>query len=867
VSKFKKIIKWVLISIAIIIALIIGTGLVIANFYGDEVKSYVIEELNQYIKTEISVTDINFSVLKKFPNASLELTDVVAMSTDEFNKNNFKKRNTDTLFTAKSLFLQFNIIDIIKKNYKLKTIDVDKGSLNIYIDNKGNDNFHFWKESSSTNSNFELQLKKLIFNNISLRFVNIPKGVELETFTSYLDLSGDFASGNYQLGTNGTFKIHKFKFDDINYFVSKNVELDLNLDVKNNYYNIHKGNLKVEGILFNISGNIITGETSDINLEIKGKDINVKSFISLLPDKYKNKINDFNSNGIFYFNSSIIGKSNSIKTPHIEINFGVENGEIEKRNSSVKLTNVNITGIYSNGSRNNISSSYLYFNNFDIKMGNSQLTGNCKMENLKRPKIELIAEAKIELKELHEFFEFDTIENISGLIQTNFKFKGRLNSINEFTVKDFRRAKTEGKLNIKNGQLKIENNDYDFLDIYGDFTFKNNDIRIDSIRMIVNENDIFIHGFFKNILSYILVKDQNLIIDGYIKSKSIDIEKLFVIGENDLNKNEGYNFPDNIILNTKVTIDKFKFNRFKAENVHGTIYYRNKTLNASPLHFNTMTGNLKTTGTIAQNTDNTFTTKFVTELKNIDVEKLFYTFKDFGQNFIRQEHLKGKVSSNINFSSNWSDKFEVNEKSIIADGNINIRDGELVDFEPIERLSKYIALEELRHIKFSTLENDIFIKDRKITIPQMEIISTAAEIELSGEHTFDNHILYRVKILLSDVLSKKAKKSKKENNEFGVIEDDGLGRTSLYLSITGTTDDYKITYDTKKVKDHIKQSLKEEKQNLKSILNEEFGWFKNDSTIIRNNQNNDDNSNTNFSIIWDEEEEEPLEEEEDDDDW
>jgi len=105
---------------------------------------------------------------------------------------------------------------------------------------------------------------------------------------------------------------------------------------------------------------------------------------------------------------------------------------------------------------------------------------------------------------------------------------------------------------------------------------------------------------------------------------------------------------------------------------------------------------------------------------------------------------------------------------------------------------------------------------------------------------------------LSEILENKAKKAKKENEEFGVVEDDGLGRTSLYLSIKGNVENYKITYDTKKVKEHIKDNLKQEKETLKTILNEEFGWFKNDSTIAKKKQKNEEIKKPQFMIKWDE---------------
>ena len=81
----KKAIKIFFISLFTLAVLTLTTGFVIGYFYGDKVTQYVISQLNGYIDTEINIGKVEFSVFKKFPNASIEFTDVVAKSTKKFN--------------------------------------------------------------------------------------------------------------------------------------------------------------------------------------------------------------------------------------------------------------------------------------------------------------------------------------------------------------------------------------------------------------------------------------------------------------------------------------------------------------------------------------------------------------------------------------------------------------------------------------------------------------------------------------------------------------------------------------------------------------------------------------------------------------
>ncbi|PCH93873.1 MAG: hypothetical protein COB85_06295, partial [Bacteroidetes bacterium] len=169
-------------------------------------------------------------------------------------------------------------------------------------------------------------------------------------------------------------------------------------------------------------------------------------------------------------------------------------------------------------------------------------------------------------------------------------------------------------------------------------------------------------------------------------------------------------------------------------------------------------------------------------------------------------------------------------------------------------------------VKFSTLHNEIEIKNGKIYIPRMDIESTALNVIASGIHGFDNTIDYKIRVYLPELLAKKSKR-KKRNNEFGIIEDDGLGMW-LFLSMTGTADNPIIKYDRKEAIKKIGEDLKEEKRTLKKILNEEFGWFKKDTTLIKEETEAEKKEKFNddyFIIEWDEDA--PEEEEEDDDDF
>ena len=202
--------------------------------------------------------------------------------------------------------------------------------------------------------------------------------------------------------------------------------------------------------------------------------------------------------------------------------------------------------------------------------------------------------------------------------------------------------------------------------------------------------------------------------------------------------------------------------------------------------------------------------------------------ENFGEQTITDKNLKGKLTANVEFASSWSKDLTINPAKVIAQADITIDDGELNNFKPLMPLSKYLKLADLNHISFSKLKNVIQIRDRKIFIPSMEIKSSALNLTASGTHNFDNIVDYKLNMLLSDVMGKKMKSNV---TEFGVVEDDGLGHTKLFLAMKGPVDDPKFSYDKKAVSEKIAQDLRADKRNMKAMLNEEFGMFKKDPAI------------------------------------
>ena len=164
-----------------------------------------------------------------------------------------------------------------------------------------------------------------------------------------------------------------------------------------------------------------------------------------------------------------------------------------------------------------------------------------------------------------------------------------------------------------------------------------------------------------------------------------------------------------------------KFKSFESSNLTSKILFNNNILQLDALETDLLNGSLKGDFTITEPLAENIklNSKFIVE--KIDIRKSFDTFDNYGQTFIKKENLIGIGSAELDIIAHWKPKFVLDAKRLKVRSHLVIEKGELIDFKPLENLSAYVSIEELKHVTFSTLENTMNISNEIIIIRKLEI--------------------------------------------------------------------------------------------------------------------------------------------------
>ncbi|REJ82910.1 MAG: hypothetical protein DWQ44_01985 [Bacteroidetes bacterium] len=790
----------------------------IGLFYGSEIKRIAVAELNKHLATEIQVRDLDFSMLRFFPYASFEMNDVLVMDAVETDRK-------DTLLYAKKLSLLLNMKSVLSREVIVKKIIAQDGSLNIRIYKDGSSNYVFWKNNSSENES-AIDLRQISLQNISLQYEDHYSDQHYIMEGNDINLSGKFSESKFILNADADLLVKKFESLGVDYIINKKVRLEsgIGVDLGRGLYRLQDSKVLISDFRFDVSGEIMQDSGAHfINLKVNSHEADISSFISMLPPSFVSYLSAYKSKGKFEALATIIGKTGNGNLPDVKLDFKIRNGHFTPSGSPVSLSSMELDGNYI--SKNLNGKSELNVNSLTALLDNHKISANFTIENLSSPFLTLNAKATLDLAKARHFIQIDTIENLSGSMLLNIAFAGKIADLPAYNKGGSYKIKSSGDIQLINAGFTLKKNPLAFRNIQGKLKLMDNDVYVENLKGNISESDLEINGNLKNFVNFLFIPGQPGMIKASLKSKNVNLDELLADKSDATSEDTSYimKFNPRLAADLEINVANLHFRNFKASRMNGNVMLNNQVIRGKSLAFSSMDGMIFMDATINASRKDSVIMSCDAKITRIDINKLFYQLENFGQSTMTDRNVKGSVTAEVHMVSSWSEKLVMNPAKVNATCDIMIENGELIAFAPVKALARYVKVPDLDHIRFSTMKNNISISGRKIYIPAMEINSTALNLTASGVHDFDNIVDYRLVLLLSEVLGRKVRQN---NSEFGEIEDDGLGKTRLMLTMKGPVDNPKFAYDRKGAGEKIKTDIAREKQNIKGILNEEFGWFK-----------------------------------------
>jgi hypothetical protein len=810
-------VKKVLFYVALAAMAIVGIAAGLVYAYQDKIIGLFVAEANKHITAKVEVGSISLSLFDKFPQ--------VAVALDQVNVHEGIADSDSSLARAQKLYFTFSLFDIVRGKYNVKQLYLENGAIHVRILQNGQVNYHILATDTTDGAtDFAFSLEKIHLRQVAVRYTDLQLDHAIEAHAQQLVAAMSITNDQIDLEATGDARINTIRIGEGEYFKDKSVALrtDLTIDRAAHTIALRPSLVQVEGAAYEVGGQIAYGGITELDLQLQGKDTNIQSLLSLLPQQYSREYSQYRSEGDVFFKGTVQGKASAKHNPQVAFEFGARNASFYHPDTKQRVDGLHLDGYFTNGASQNASTSLLEIKNLKGVLNKRPFEGSLTYRNFNNPYLAFSAKGMLDVGYVVALLRLDEVRSGSGLADVRISFAGNLK---EFKAKPGNSTlSTSGDITLHNVSLGLKELPMPLKGLHGNFIFKKNDVAVSDFKGQLGQSDFVLNGMFRNVMAWLLLDKQRLLVEADFSSQYLNFDQLL---SEELNTpasarqsggGTAYKFhisPD-IAFDLSASIRKAKFRRFRAEHVKGEVKLRNQIVSSPNISFNAVGGNFAVRGNLDARTRDHIKVSTATKLSNMSVDSLFYVFENFGQDFIMDKHLRGRLTANIvsdvYFDSHLDAKTDLMQAEIAA----TVRDGQLINFAPMQKMSAFVKRSELSNMKFAELSNNFWIQQRTIFIPEMDIrsnLSAMPSVSISGTHTFDQDMDYRIKL----PLSKGARPDR--DSVYGVVaEDPNAGNSSLFLTLRGKESDFKIAYDNERVREKIKTDLKQEGQELKNLL-------------------------------------------------
>jgi hypothetical protein len=638
----KRIGRWLLYVLAGLVTLFLLLVILIYLFE-DKIKAYAVARINQNLNTEIKVSEIDLTIWSNFPYASIDFKDVLIMDPSTVDK------RKDTMLFAKKLSFEFSVWDITAGNYSVKQIRVQNAEINLYIDAKGNENYHFWKDSEEkSNEKFEFDLEQVIIENSEINYVNRHNEQNYSFFTRKTSLSGNFKEKTFDLKTEAELFVNHFYSGKIALLKKKQSHLDLNIhvDIPKDKLTFQTGILKIEDLILGVSGWIGIGDTTICDLGINTNKVELESIYRIFPKRFSEHLQHYDSKGEVKVDATMKGEISKTSSPVLNIDFSVVDGSMKEKETGVELKKLHFNGHYTNFNENETDELLL------PELSGKFLDGSFKaalgIRNFKDPKIKLDLNGNFNLTTLHQFLRPPRIEKMSGELKASIHLLTSIDAENKYM--DLISA--SGTARVKKGKITSSSLALDLTDLNGLIEIRNNDASIEGFSGKKGESDFEINGVIKNFMPYALQKNQHINIVASLVSENIRLEDFINTEQVHEEKDAAgyYTFPSTINFNLDASVGKLTYGAFTGKKIKGNFKLLDKFFTASKMEVRLAGGECKGKLTVDGTSDKGFLIETKQVVKEVNIDQLFSLFEDFGQKEITSNNISGTPSSGASAS-------------------------------------------------------------------------------------------------------------------------------------------------------------------------------------------------------------------------
>ncbi|MEP6597241.1 MAG: DUF3971 domain-containing protein, partial [Ginsengibacter sp.] len=664
----------------------------------------VTEGISKKLNGKVTVGDVELSFLRTFPQASVLLKNVTITDT-------MYSQHHHAFLQAEEVFARLSIIRLIKKQSAVNGVRIEKASVYLFTDSAGYTNTYLFRPRKDSASPAKVadntnSLKSIILKNVHLVIDDQQKEKLHDIVINDLDLKLDDKDAMFSLfSTKANMLVHSLAFNlEAGSFIKEKIfegKFDLRFDKKTNQLQFDSIDIKLSGHPFNLSGwfDLIRPEPQ-FSLKVHTRQLMYPFAKSLLTKKIATALSIVDLDKGIDADAIISGPLNG-GDPLINATWNVKQTHLST--PFLDFDNATLHGFYTDevvpGLPRRDPNSRIIISDFSATWKGLPVTAsNIDILDLYHSTLTCDLHSSFPLTKLNDLLGSNVIQLQSGDGSFDLTYKGPVaknNNTNSFI---------NGVVSFKNGNILYAPRDVQMKNVNGRLAFRNSNVFVENLQCEVLNNKIVMEGEARNLLSMINTEPDKVNIDWSIYSPSLNLSAFTYLLKS--RKKTSYQSSkkgklgdlakkiDAVLeqgrVNVKLKAGRMAYKKLEAANVIADISLLQDMYLINNVSMEQAGGRMNLNGSLISQSDNYNKANVSATFDNVDVNKIFTEFNNFGQDGITAKNLSGKLNANVTANLSLDNEGKAYPNSIVSTVDFSLRNGALNNFEPVKKLQTFL---------------------------------------------------------------------------------------------------------------------------------------------------------------------------------
>ena len=757
----KRFLKITATVVAVVLVVAIVTPLLLRGKIGDIVK----REANAMLAARLDFEKLDISLLRNFPNASLNLKGLTLVGTDRF--------EGDTIVAARRITVVVNLMSLVgDEGFEVRKIILASPALHAHKLADGAVNWDVMKLSEPADttaaeeaapSSFRLSVRDFRLTDAVIRYEDDSTGMELRTAPLSLRLSGDMSAESTQLDLDLLAGGVDFTQGGVPLLHDAELALDaeIDADLAEGRFTFSRNTLRLNAIEMRLDGWVQqVGDALAMDVSAGCSEVRFKDLLSLIPAFYKHEFRSLAASGELSMELWARGQMHGAQLPAFELKTEVHNGSFQYSSLPKAVTDINIAAKVSNAG-GELDKTEVEISEFGLKMAGNSLSATGYATNLMSdPTFRATLSGRVDLGAIREVYPLEKGIDLAGRIAASMKLSGRMSDVESGR---YERISASGSLVVEQLGLHVPQLPEVFIRRAA-ATISPQAMTLGEFGVKVGGSDLSATGQLTGYLGY-LMRGEQLAGRLYVKSDLLDLNEIRAAVPADAEAEsaeaekpaeevaaapaQAIVVPKNLNLSLNAELKKVLFEKMVITDIAGEMSVAGGTLSLDRLGLQLFDGKASASGRYSTAADPAHPTlSLAASIAKASFPRTFEEIEAVRQLAPIFEKASGDYSLSIDMRTTLDAAMSPDLMSLTAQGEISSENVSVEGVEVFDKLADLLKNDKLRRIEARDLKIRFSIKDGRVTTEPFDLKMGDVNVNMSGTTGLDRTIDYTAKVTL-----------------------------------------------------------------------------------------------------------------------